>query len=406
MKTRGTQTVIARGMKLALWAGLAALLLAPSAWALGTASGTSISNQATINYSVGGVNQTGILSDGDGGTPGAQATTFLVDDMVDLTVSTEDAGPVIVAPGGLAQVLRYTVSNTGNTTHDFLLSTVAEPNGAYTPWGPGTPVSDNFDAGNVRIYLDADGATATAGYTPSTWGGTGTEVLQSYVDELPADFSITVYIVVDIAIGQLDNDEAAYALTAQVAAGGAAGAQGAAINNDDSGAADVPGTVQIVFADNAGSDDGATDGYFSSQSAYHVGSAQLTVSKTSSVISDPFNGTTNPKAIPGAIIEYTITVSNAVGAGSTATGIVVTDDLTTEVVTNGTLAFETGTWGAGNGIQVQAPGINGGAATPLSNAADADQGEYNASTANTLIVNCGDLPAGQQAVVRFRLAVQ
>ena len=57
MKTRGTQTVIARGMKLALWAGLAALLLAPSAWALGTASGTSISNQATINYSVGGVNQ-------------------------------------------------------------------------------------------------------------------------------------------------------------------------------------------------------------------------------------------------------------------------------------------------------------------------------------------------------------
>jgi len=406
METRAVKNGIVTGMKLVIWVGLAALLLTPSAWALGTASGTSISNQATIDYNVGGVNQTAILSDGDGATPGAQATTFLVDDMVDLTVSTEDAGPIVVAPGGLAQVLRYTLSNTGNTTHDFLLTAVAEPNGGYLPWGPGTPVTDNFDAGNVRIYLDADGASATAGYTPSTWGGTGTETLQGYVDELPADFSITVYIVVDIAAGQIDGDEATYGLMAQVAAGAGPGVQGAAINTDDSAAADVPGTVQIVFADGAGTDDAATDGYFSSQSAFHVGSAQLAASKTSVVISDPFNGTTNPKAIPGAIIEYTITVSNAAGAGSTATGIVVTDDLTTEVVTNGTLAFETGTWGAGNGIQVQAPGINGGAATALSNAADADQGEYDNTAANTVIVNCGDLAAGEQAIVRFRLAVQ
>lgn len=38
--------------------------------------------------------------------------------------------------------------------------------------------------------------------------------------------------------------------------------------------------------------------------------ATLTLVKTSSVISDPVNGTTNPKMIPGAIVRYSILVSN------------------------------------------------------------------------------------------------
>jgi|GEM_PF-1071991 len=41
----------------------------------------------------------------------------------------------------------------------------------------------------------------------------------------------------------------------------------------------------------------------------------LTVSKVSSIIADPVNGTTNPKAIPGATVEYLITVTN-IGADS------------------------------------------------------------------------------------------
>ncbi|PWQ93435.1 hypothetical protein [Leucothrix arctica] len=36
----------------------------------------------------------------------------------------------------------------------------------------------------------------------------------------------------------------------------------------------------------------------------------FTMQKSSSVISDPLNGTTNPKAIPGAVIEYTLLVTN------------------------------------------------------------------------------------------------
>ena len=47
------------------------------------------------------------------------------------------------------------------------------------------------------------------------------------------------------------------------------------------------------------------------------------LTKESAVISDPLNGTTNPKAIPGAVVEYTITLTNTGTAD--ATNVVITD---------------------------------------------------------------------------------
>jgi uncharacterized repeat protein (TIGR01451 family) len=41
-----------------------------------------------------------------------------------------------------------------------------------------------------------------------------------------------------------------------------------------------------------------------------INTAVLAIEKSSRVISDPLNGSTNPKAIPGAIVEYTITIRN------------------------------------------------------------------------------------------------
>ena len=55
-------------------------------------------------------------------------------------------------------------------------------------------------------------------------------------------------------------------------------------------------------------------------------STTLSVTKVSSVISDPINDVSNPKAIPGAIIEYLITVSNTGGVATDANSVVVTDD--------------------------------------------------------------------------------
>ncbi|MGR4889584.1 proprotein convertase P-domain-containing protein [Sphingopyxis sp. LARHCG72] len=51
----------------------------------------------------------------------------------------------------------------------------------------------------------------------------------------------------------------------------------------------------------------------------------LTIAKTSNVVGDPVNGTTDPKAIPGATVRYCILVTNN-GSG-TATGINIADAL-------------------------------------------------------------------------------
>ena len=51
----------------------------------------------------------------------------------------------------------------------------------------------------------------------------------------------------------------------------------------------------------------------------------LSTTKASSLISDPVNGTTNPKAIPGAIVSYCILITNS--SGTTASNLVASDAL-------------------------------------------------------------------------------
>jgi len=68
-----------------------------------------------------------------------------------------------------------------------------------------------------------------------------------------------------------------------------------------------------------------------------LSTAVLVVEKTSTVISDPFNGTVNPKAIPGAIVEYAITVRNAGNRSVDSSSIVIIDEMPAE------MAFVTGT---------------------------------------------------------------
>lgn len=54
--------------------------------------------------------------------------------------------------------------------------------------------------------------------------------------------------------------------------------------------------------------------------------ADITVAKVSSVISDPVNGTTSPRAVPGALVEYLITVANNGVSPTNPDSVVITDD--------------------------------------------------------------------------------
>ncbi|WP_421837902.1 hypothetical protein [Novosphingobium sp.] len=72
--------------------------------------------------------------------------------------------------------------------------------------------------------------------------------------------------------------------------------------------------------------------------------ATLTLVKTSSVLSDPINGSTNPKMIPGSIVEYSILVSNTGPTAVDSNTVLLIDSLPNQMLV-GTAATPTFTQG-------------------------------------------------------------
>jgi hypothetical protein len=366
-----------------LLAGTAGTALAAAS---GTAADTTISNSATVNYKVATIDQDPVTSN---------TATFKVDRHVDFTVSTDEVAAVAVTPGSTGNVLTFTVDNTGNDTFDFNLAAV-DLSGAAAKFAAG---NDNINASATAVYVESG---ATAGYQAG-------EDTATSIDDLAAGSSVKVYIVASFATGLSVDDIASYYLRAT-----ALDSTGAALT-DDSGDADVTGTVQNVLAtdDGPAPTDGDLDQIDSDYADYQVATASLSITKSSAVISDPINGTTNPKAIPGAVIEYTLTISNAASA-ATATDIAVSDSLNTEIATNGTLAFNTQYDAtAGQGIVVGHPDYSGGALTEYTNTnADAPDehggvaADWNMTGGNTVTVTGITLDASESATIKFRVTVQ
>lgn len=275
--------IINRGRALLL-SGTAIIACAGTAHAAGTVAGTSISNQASASYSVNGSPQ----------TTTSNTSTFLVDRKVNFTLVTDQGANTSVNIGQTGAVINFKLTNLTNGTQDFFFD--VDQNvlaGILT----GT---DNFDATNVHVYVDKNGNGV---YDPLVDTGT-------YVDELAADASIEVFVVSDIP-NQSNANLALIDLHGTVAAGGTAGTQGAALvasllNTDN--------TVDIVFADNDSDGIGPDlprDGQARAYAAYEVNvhNVALTVAKSSQVISDGVN-LVNPKALPGATVQYCLTVNN------------------------------------------------------------------------------------------------
>ncbi len=257
---------------------------------LGTDAGTSITNNVSVAFNVGGTAQTA-ETDSD---------TFVVDRIVNLVVTKSDAVNTSVAPGSTLQAVTYTVSNQTNDTIDVLLT--SEQLGG-----------DDFNVtGAITYYLDDGNGVFDAGDTVIT-----------SIDDLAEDETVVVHAVANIPGTVVTGDVADLVLIGQAANS----ATGVAFTND-SGDADDAATVQNVFADGAGTGTGdvAGDGYHSDTDRYEVAAADITVTKTSTVLWDPINGSTNPKAIPGAVLEYCIAVANASG-GADATSVAISDTI-------------------------------------------------------------------------------
>jgi hypothetical protein len=286
----------------ALLAGAALLgLVSQSALAAGTAVNTSITNTATLGYSVGGVAQTPI----DG-----VSTAFVVDAKINMTVT--GGANTNVLPGATAQVSTFSVTNNANSTLDFSLAVT-------------TPGTVDFAPTGCNAYAE-DGTTV--GYQSA-------EDTATFIDELPADNTRSVYVVCSIPGTTVDADVADVGLVATAFGTFTAGAYtataaalGAAIT--ETAGADTAGTVDFVFADIAGTDDttGARDGMHSARNTYTVVITLPLITKSAALLCDPLNGVTNPKNIPGAITQWTITVTNPGTNPDAVTLTTITDDLT------------------------------------------------------------------------------
>ncbi len=297
-----------------------AMLHSANAMAASTAAGTTITNTATIAYQVGGVSQNSVTA----------SNTITVDRKVNVTIARVGSSATSVSPGQSAAITTFTVTNLSNATLDFAL-TVAQQSGSTGAYG----ATDNFDTSNVKIYVDTN---ANGTYN------SGTDTLVTYLDELVADASKTVFVLSDVPLGRLNGDDATIVLTATGVEGGSSGSKGATLTET---AGSNTSSMDTVFADSAGATDSARDAAFSIKNDYLVFTATLSVTKTSKVISDPVNGTTNPKAIPGATIEYCIAVANASGSAS-ATSVTITDPLPSEISYNSTFGiFLNGTYSSG-----------------------------------------------------------
>nr|AGU10810.1 hypothetical protein [uncultured organism] len=279
-------------------AALAACLSAPAFAAPQTAAGTSVNNQATVTYDVGAASQ----------SVSSNVATFVVDKKVNLTVAEVGGAVTQTAPGATNQVTTFTVTNLTNSVQDFRLDPDQQ--------SISIPIlgTDNFDVSNMRAFVDSNG---NGTYEP----GIDT---QTYIDELAPDATATVFIVANIPTTP-GAETAIVSLNAVAAAGGSTGALGADLMASSVLVPDSANTVEIVFADGGGALDAIRNGQARAFDAYHISTAVVSLAKTARVLSDPVNLLVNPHPIPGATVEYCMTINNA-GPG-TAANVTVADNI-------------------------------------------------------------------------------
>jgi hypothetical protein len=330
-----------------------------SAHAEGTAAGTLITNQATLDFSVSGISQPSVQSN---------ETSFEVDRLLNVVVSTEDAQAVEAAPGQSGVTLNYVVQNLSNDTVDLLLAPVSTGLVFPFPSAPSGVETDIATVASLCFGIAGSGSCTDVGPSGNSY----------LIEDAPSGVTYEVQVRFVVPTSAVNGNFDAWALVAAV------GSNGAPILSDDNGN-NAPGQsgavaeededgVQNVFGDGLGDVafdfvsgnvlSGAQaefDGQASDTSSLIVAGSELTVAKASRVVLDPFGngytagpdvggaptfsdtliGTVVPRAVPGALVEYVITVTNGADGGAdaaTATDVVVTDQSPDNTTAGGDVA--------------------------------------------------------------------
>lgn len=299
-----TKPALARASVFAL-----ASVIAP-AWAAGTPANTTINNTATASF-----------TDPFGApqTVNSNTLALVVDEILDVTVASNDGGRVTATSPQAGAVLAFTVTNTGNGSEAFELSS-AQVGG------------DQFDPAAIAIFLDNGDGVFDGDEIAYVFNGND--------PVLAADASRIVYLAADIPVGLANGDVGDITLRATAVTASATG--------------DPAGTLF------GGAGDGATDAVAGNSTAsatvtngFIVSTVSSTLTKAA-VVLDPFGGSS---AVPGATVTYTLTFTLS-GSGSVTLGQIVDP-------------VPAGSTYVANSITLNA--------APLTDAADGDAGRFNAN---------------------------
>jgi hypothetical protein len=266
-----------------------------------------------------------------------------VDELLDVTAVSGDPGDVITTNGATNVVSTFRITNTGNGPENFRLTPNVVNGG------------DDFDPTLVQVVLDTNGNGV---YDP----GVDTVYVAGTNDPLLApDQNITVFVLTNVPATQTNGDRAQVSLTTAATTG--TGAPGTTF----AGAGEGGGNAVV----------GSTGADADASGFLLINAASVALVKSATVL-DPFGGTTS---VPGSIITYTL-VATVSGTGS-LNNLAINDPIPASsqyVVSSITLA-----------------------GAPLTDAADADQGNFNGSRVSVAL---GNVPAGQTRTVTFKVRVQ
>ena len=305
---------------LALSAALA--VSAGGAMAQQTAPNTVVTNTIDLSYNSGGASATVI-------EPEAASVVFNVDRKIDLGVIAQAGGGQVTAvPGDAEVVLSFEVENRGNDTQGFVI-TVGD-SGNIDPAGLTYSETATTEPGEYYVMISDDGVFANGDvYNVNAGPNAG---------NLDPDESYYVLIVANVPIGATSAQFDDFIVTATATDAGTTDT----VNEDRSQG--LTG-VNTVFADAASNStrtndpiDDPTDGKDADETRLLIQAPVLTATKEAAVVAENIPGEANydcanggtaisgaAAAIPGACVEYTITITNAAAPAIAATGISVTD---------------------------------------------------------------------------------
>lgn len=286
-----------------------------------------------------------------GGTPitlTSNTTSITVAEIIDVVVTLQSA-QVQVSAGDTTRAILFRVTNIGNGMETFQLaidSILAGDDFDPIPAAPDSIYFDTDGSGDFNIANDLP-------YSPGTND-----------PNLAADAFVDIFLVNDIPGAVVNGNIGRSELAATSATG--TGAPGTSFPGLGDGGVDA-----VV---------GTTGGQAADFGEYIVVDVQANFVK-SQLVSDQFGGT---EPIPGATITYTVTIE--ITSAGTATASVLRDVIPAN-----------STYVAGSLL------LN---AAPLSDAIDADAGEFDTSGAPTIVVRLGDLTAADGVqTVEFQVTI-